>query len=382
MNGEPSVRLLICAGGTGGGVSPALAVLNWLQGEGLQVEGKKTLNLKPSNLKLLWVGGKNGIEADLVQRHGIPYTEIHAAGLHGVGLRTLPKNLVKLARGFFESIKILREFKPDVLFFTGGYMAVPMALAGWRIPSLLFVPDILPGVALSFLAWFSNRITVSAETATANFPRPSRVVETGYPVRSDLAQWDKESACEALGLDAEKPILMIVGGSKGARSINDAVLANLSELLKLTQIVHISGKLDWAKVKDRQKSLKGARAKNYFVFDYLHEKMGAALASADLVISRAGASSLGEFPLFGLPAILVPYPYAWRYQKVNAEYLSEKGAAVLVKDENLEERLLPLVDDLLSNPQKLEAMRVAMKEEARPNAAKDIAAELLALARK
>ena len=377
MNGEPSVRLLICAGGTGGGVSPALAVL-----EKLEVASLEHANLQLANLELLWVGSKDGMEADLVQRHGIPYTEIHAAGLHGVGLRTLPKNLVKLARGLFESYKILREFKPDVLFFTGGYMAVPMALAGWRIPSLLFVPDILPGVALQFLAWFSDRITVSAETAIANFPRPSRVVETGYPIRSDLAQWDKESACEALGLDAEKSILMIVGGSKGARSINDAVLANLSELLELTQIIHISGKLDWAKVEDRQKSFKGNQAKNYFVFDYLHEKMGAALASADLVISRAGASSLGEFPLFGLPAILVPYPYAWRYQKVNAEYLSEKGAAILVEDENLEEDLLPLVDDLFSNPQKLDAMRVAMKEEARPNAAKKIAEELLVLAQK
>ena len=110
--------------------------------------------------------------------------------------------------------------------------------------------------------------------------------------------------------------------------------------------------------------------------------MGAALASADLVVSRAGASSLGEFPLFGLPALLVPYPYAWRYQKVNAEYLQERGAAMMVRDETLEERLLPLVDDLLGNPQKLDAMRKEMKALSRPKAAEDIAAELLALARK
>ncbi len=148
------------------------------------------------------------------------------------------------------------------------------------------------------------------------------------------------------------------------------------------QIVHISGKLDWQNVKDAQKSLKGKQAQNYRVFDYLHEEMGAALASADLVVSRAGASSLGEFPFFGLPALLVPYPYAWRYQKVNAEYLSKKGAAILVKDENLTERLLPLVDDLLGDPQKLNEMKEAMKSLARPQAAEKIAAELLALARK
>ena len=322
------------------------------------------------------------MEAELVQRYGIPYTEIPAAGVHGVGLRTLPRNLSKLASGVLASRKILRDFKPDALFFTGGYVAAPMALAGMRIPSLLYVPDIEPGLALQFLAWFAKRITISASTPTVKFSRASRVIETGYPIRPDLAQWDKESAREKLGLDAENPVLLVFGGSKGARSINNAVLANLPQLLERMQIVHISGKLDWQNVKDAQKSLKGKQAQNYRVFDYLHEEMGAALASADLVVSRAGASSLGEFPFFGLPALLVPYPYAWRYQKVNAEYLSKKGAAILVKDENLTERLLPLVDDLLGDPQKLDAMKKAMKSLARPQAAEKIAAELLALARK
>ncbi len=374
--------MLICAGGTGGGVYPALAVLKELQVSSEQVVSSKLANLQLANLDILWVGGEDGMEAELVQRNGIPYAEVPAAGVHGVGLRTLPKNLLKLARGVFASRKILRSFKPDVLFFTGGFVAVPMALAGWRIPSLLFVPDIEPGLALRFLAWFAKKITVSASTSTVKFPRADRVMETGYPVRSDLAQWDKKSAQEALGLDAEKPTLLVFGGSKGARSINHALLAHLPAVLEIAQIVHISGKLDWQDVQDAQKSLKGKQAQNYHVFDYLHEKMGAALASADLVISRAGASSLGEFPLFGLPALLVPYPYAWRYQKVNAEYLQEKGAAILVKDETLEKQLLPLVDELLSNSQKLEQMRSAMKTLARPNAAEDIAAELLALAGK
>ena len=300
--------------------------------------------------------------------------------MHGVGLSTLPKNIAKLARGIFVSRKILREFKPDALFFTGGYVAVPMALAGWRIPSLLFVPDIEPALALRFLAWFAKKITVSAETPTVKYPHPKRVIETGYPTRPSLAQWDRESARTALGLDTEKPVLLVFGGSKGARSINNAVLANLPKLLERMQIVHISGQLDWQNVEDAKKSLNSTQAQNYRVFDYLHEKMGAALASADLVISRAGASTLGEFPLFELPAILVPYPYAWRYQKVNAEYLSEKGAAILVKDENLTERLLLLVDDLLSDPQKLDKMRNAMKSLAHPKSAEKISAELLALA--
>ncbi len=302
--------------------------------------------------------------------------------MHGVGLRTLPKNIAKLTRGIIASRKILREFKPDALFFTGGFVAVPMALAGWGIPSLLYVPDIEPALALRFLAWFARVITVSASTSTVKYPHPERVVETGYPVRSNFTEWDKKSACKALSLDAERPILLVFGGSKGARSINNAVLANLPALLEKTQIVHISGTLDWQNVRDAQKSLNGTQAQNYRAFDYLHEKMGAALASADLVISRAGASVLGEFPLFGLPAVLVPYPYAWRYQKVNAEYLSKKGAAVLVKDENLTEKIRSLVDELLGNEVKLAKMSTAIKELARPNAAENIAAELLTLVRK
>jgi len=352
-----------------------------LQGEGLSIDGEKTLNLKSSNLKLLWVGGEGGMEAELIERQGLPYTAIPAAGVHGVGLRTLPKNISKLVRGIFASRKILRDFKPDALFFTGGFVAVPMAVAGWRIPSLLFVPDIEPGLALQFLAWFAKKITVSASTSTVKYPRANRVIETGYPARSDLAKWDRASAREALGLDAEKPTLLVFGGSKGARSINNALLANLPEMLEIAQIVHISGKLDWQNVQDAKRSLKGTHAKNYHVYDYLHEEMGAALASVDLVISRAGASTLGEFPLFGLPALLVPYPYAWRYQKVNAEYLSERGAAILVKDDILEEKMLTLVDDLFSHPQKLEEMRSAMKSLARPKAAENIATELLALGR-
>ena len=322
------------------------------------------------------------MEAELVKRHGVPYASIPAAGVHGVGLRTLPKNISKLMRGVIESRKILRDFRPDALFFTGGYVAVPMALAGLRVPSLLYVPDIEPGLALKALAWFADKITVSAPASTAHFSRRSRVVETGYPTRTNLAQWDKSAAREKLELEKDKPVLLVFGGSKGARSINNALLANLPALLERTQIIHISGKLDWDTVQSARDALDPKQAQNYRVFDYLHEEMGAALASADLVVSRAGASSLGEFPLFGLPALLVPYPYAWRYQKVNAEYLQEKGAAIMVRDETLEKNLLPLVDELLSNPQKLGKMHSAMQALSRPQAAENIAAELLALARK
>ncbi len=325
------------------------------------------------------------MEAELVKRTGVPFETISAAGVHGVGIKALPGNLWQLGRGYVQASRVLRRFRPDVLFFTGGYLAVPMALAGRKIPTLLYVPDIEPGLALKALARLADRIAVSAEDARNYFPgsRSERLRVSGYPLRPELKAWQKQSACQELALNPEIPTLLVFGGSKGARSINRALLAVLPELLAEMQVVHISGKLDWAEVEAAQNALDPAAAEHYRPYPYLHtERMGAALAAADLVISRAGASTLGEFPFFGLPAILVPYPYAWRYQKVNAQYLEQRGAAVMVEDADLAVQLLPLVKDLMQDQQRLSAMRSAMRALAHPNAAGSIAEMLRDLAAK
>ena len=357
---------------------PALAVLKALEGLNVgKLASSQPSNLQPSNLETLWVGGEGGMEAELVKREGIAFDTIPAAGLHGVGLRALPRNMSQLSKGVLASRKILREFKPDVLFFTGGYVAGPMALAGRRIPTLLFVPDIEPGLALKSLARFADRIAVTAEDSQKYFSR--KVVVTGYPLRADLTAWTKQKARQTLKLDDDLPVLLIVGGSKGARSINQVVVPNLPTLLDMAQVIHISGQSDWEVVQTARSGLTSAHRARYHIFPYLHEEMGAALASADLVLARAGASTLGEFPFFGLPAILIPYPYAWRYQKVNADYLAQRGAAVVVKDELLKSELLNVVKALIENPTKRDAMRTAMKSLARPRAADVIAEQLFEL---
>jgi UDP-N-acetylglucosamine--N-acetylmuramyl-(pentapeptide) pyrophosphoryl-undecaprenol N-acetylglucosamine transferase len=293
----------------------------------------------------------------------------------------LPGNIAKLARGISASRRILREFKPDVLFFTGGYVAAPMAVAGRNIPTVLYVPDIEPGLALKFLSRFADVVTVTASDSKKYFSRLRRIIVTGYPLRADLSNWSREKATQHFGLDAArtKPTLLITGGSKGARSINMAVLKHLNELLNVAQIIHITGALDWPVVEKAAQELPEHLKSSYHAMSYSHE-MGAVLAAADLVISRAGASILGEYPLFSLPAILVPYPYAWRYQKVNADFLAEHNAAVILQDELLEDRLLAVVKDLVLNKHKLEAMRAAMKKISHPNAAGMIASQLVELA--
>jgi UDP-N-acetylglucosamine--N-acetylmuramyl-(pentapeptide) pyrophosphoryl-undecaprenol N-acetylglucosamine transferase len=317
------------------------------------------------------------MEAELVKRAGIPYRTIPAAGVHGVDLRALPGNLLQLTRGFWASRRILRKFRPDVLFFTGGYVAVPMAFAGRRTPTLLFIPDIEPGLALRALARFADRITATAHDTQSYFMKS--VIATGYPLRPNLSNWARYQARTALGLSSNKPTLLIFGGSKGARSLNRATLASLPALLEIAEVVHISGQLDWDEIEEAEADLTSAQKKRYHTFPYLHE-MGKALAAADLVVSRAGASCLGEFPFFELPAVLVPYPHAWRYQKVNASYLADHGAAVILDDSHLKEELLSTVKVLLDNPGKRKSMQAAMHSLSKPDAAQAIANQLVELA--
>lgn len=344
-----------------------------------------------SERSILWVGSQGGMEGNLVMRAGVPFTSIPAAGAHGVGLRALPGNAWQLWRGFVTSRRILREFRPDVLFFTGGYVAVPMAFAG-RLPirnmkrprRLLYVPDIEPGLALKILARFADQIALTAEESRSYLRGNDRSRVTGYPVRRDLAAWNKVEARKKLGLKENLPVLLVFGGSRGARSINRALLAGLSDLLSVVQVVHICGTLDWNEVEAAREQfaveLPDELFSRYHAYSYLHEEMGAALAAADLVVSRAGASCLGEYPLFGLPAILVPYPHAWRYQRVNAAYLEARGAAVVVEDQELAEQLVPQVRRLLNDPQSMAQMSSAMSALARPQAARDIAGMVRSLA--
>ncbi len=322
------------------------------------------------------------MESGLVERAGIAFKSIPASGIHGVGLKALPGNISRLVRGVFASMRILREYQPDALLLTGGYVAVPMAVAAWRVPTLLYVPDIEPGLALKTLSRFADRIAITSEDSAAYFRKDRQLSLTGYPVRPELTGWERPAARKTLHLSEDVPVLMISGGSKGARTINNPVWQNLASLLELTQVVHITGELDWPMVEKNIQTLPPELAERYHPFPYLHEQMGAVLSAADLALSRSGASTLGEYPLYGLPAILVPYPFAWRYQKTNAEHLVRQGAAVMLENEQLSSQLVPVVASLIHDPDKLTSMRRAMQRLSHPQAAKDIGRLLYDMAEK
>lgn len=331
--------------------------------------------------EVLWVGGLGGMEADLVPRAGWPFRGIHGGGLHGVGWRT-PLNFINLVRGLTEAIGIVRAFRPDAALVTGGFITVPAALAAWlnHVPVLIYLPDIEPALAVKAITPFARKIAVTTDTARPYFTgrNAAKVVVTGYPTRPELREVQRADAMQHLHLAPERKTILVTGGSRGARSLNRATVAALPEWLRAHQVVHLSGTLDWPEVEQAREHLPAALRPHYHAFPYLHE-MEWALAAADVVVSRAGASALGEYPLFGLPAVLVPYPYAWRYQKVNADYLVARGAALCLNDEALTDHLTVRVSDLLSHPERLRQMQTAARQAATPEAAQHIARELRSL---
>lgn len=334
-------------------------------------------------LDLLWVGSVGGMEEALVERAGLKIELIAAKGLRGKNPLAALSGLWRQGQGYRQSQKIIGKVRPDVLFITGGYVCVPITLAAYRagVPILIYLPDIEPGLAIKFLARFATRVAVTT-AETRKFFKPGLAAVTGYPVRAELVAASsrvdrKEVSRRQLGLSHDLPVLLVFGGSRGARSINQAVAGHLEDLLQVCQVIHVSGALDEAWVQARQMELPPALQARYHPFAYLHEEMISALLAADLVISRAGASVLGEFPIIGLPAILAPYPYAGTHQALNADYLARRQAALVIDDADLQEQLKDAVINLITDREKLQAMSQACRNLSKPDASVHLAHEIV-----
>jgi len=357
---------MITGGGTGGHVYPALAVVEALQ-----------------DSQIMYVGTRGGLEEGIVTGQGLPFEGISSAPLRGINPFRMVVNLYKMARGFAGARVLIKRFKPEVILATGGYVSVPVVLAGWMagVPSLIYLPDLEPGLAVRFLARFASRVAVTFPEVTRFF-RSGKAVTTGYPVRRELLQASRDEAFRLFGLEKGLKTLLVFGGSRGARSINRALAEALPVLLEQCQVIHISGKLDYEEMRRKQDELPARKRARYHLYSYLHRGMGAALAVADLVVARAGAATLGELPAVGKPSVLVPYPYAGGHQERNADYLVRYGAAVKIKDAELKEKFLPVITELLRDEEKLKAMGEGASRLAQPQAAYALARELQALARR
>ncbi len=350
------------------------------------------------------------MERGLVTHAGIAYKGIATGQLRGKNPLTVIRNAGKMVAGFLESLAIVRKFQPDVCLVTGGYVCAPVVAACRLrgIPVMIYLPDMVPGWAIRALSYLAQRVAVTFPEVAAYFgglyPEGKSVV-TGYPVRLDLVEavgggklptvehHQRRLAARATlgtalgrtlgtatGGEQQLPLILVWGGSQGSRNINNATWEALPALLPYAHILHVVGNRDWAIWQERMAELPVAAElwAHYHPVAYLHEEMALALAAADLTVARAGASTLGEFPVAHLPAVLVPHPGVNQLQ--NAEYLVHHGGAVLVNDTQLTQQLTPVLLDLLQNPAKRQGMEAALAALAKPDAANGIAKALTTLA--
>ncbi|MBR4691485.1 MAG: undecaprenyldiphospho-muramoylpentapeptide beta-N-acetylglucosaminyltransferase [Oscillospiraceae bacterium] len=374
-----SMNFLFACGGTGGHINPAVAA------------AQRIRTLMP-DAGILFVGASDNMEMELVPREGFPIRGITVGNLHrslrpDEMLHNMRSGLL-LNRSLREAGRIIREFRPDAALGTGGYVCWPVlrAAAARGVPTLLHEANALPGLTTRMLERHVDRMMVAFEESRKGYRHPDRVLTVGMPVRSGFREISREEARRQLGLDG-RPLILSFGGSLGAVRLNAAVAALAAENEKngAFRLLHATG--------GGEEGLKAMRAllaeagapepKLTELRPYIYD-MPAAMAAADLILCRAGASTLGELCAAGRPAVLVPYPYATgNHQEKNARVLAEAGGARVLADAELTpEALSALVKELLGDPQGLRAMGDALRGLDRPDALDRIVEETLKLTEK
>lgn len=287
-----------------------------------------------------------------------------------------------MAKAVRASRAMLKIFKPNVVVGMGAYVSVPVVLAAasLRIPTVIHEQNSIPGMANRMLGRFANAIAVTYEDTKTFFPKTKQVELTGNPIREDILAADRISARKLLGLDPLDPVILVFGGSRGARQINDAVIGGLEHLLQTgAQVVHSTGEAEYERVKA---AVDGEPGEHYRVFPYIGD-MANSYAAANLVVSRAGATTLAEITARGLASVLIPYPYATgKHQEKNASILVKAGAAKQIDDPDLtSERLVKEVAPLIADAKQLDEMAGAAKRLGRPEAASKVAELVLRTAK-
>jgi len=361
------MKAIITGGGTGGHIYPALAIA-------------KELCRRRPDMDILYVGSK-GMESRIVPEAGFKFTAIDVSGIDRSSMLKAGKSLAKFPYSFFQARDIIKDFQPDFILGTGGYVSFPVVLAGTYFAPKTFIHEqnAYPGLANRYLA---KRVdcTMLTFAEAEEYLEAKRIKITGLPVRQEFFQVTPESARAALGLEDNWFTLIAFGGSRGAASINRAMLEAVEQLQdKNMQIIWITGRDNYEdlsqQVKERLTRNPRARLRILPYMDNIEQ----AMAAAHLAVCRAGASTLAELAVLGLPAVLIPYPYAAEnHQEKNARALVEKKAATMVIDEFLDgDTLVKMIESLRSEPDRLNQMRQQMLREAKPHALDDIIAELL-----
>lgn len=361
------MRILVAAGGTGGHLYPALAVLRWLAP-------------RQGDLDVRWLGGHRGLEASVVPAAGYRLDRLWLRTLRSVDVSVATVlDPVRLGCSVPQAIAALLRWRPDVVFTTGGYVAIPVltAAAMLRVPSLLWEGNLVPGRSVRATARLASAIAVSFGGTRHALPGPCIV--TGTPIRS-FEGIERAAARAQLHLPAGLPVVLVFGGSQAVRRLNGAVAEALPALVSRMAVLHLTGESGYAEALRSREALPPELRERYRPYPFLRDDMGQALMAADLLVGRAGSSTLAEAAAVGLPMVVVPYPHAAAHQEANARELVDAGAAQLVRDEDFDADALITACAILDDPARLAAMSAAARSQGRPGSAAATGELLLALA--
>ena len=368
-------RVIFTCGGTAGHVNPALALA------GLMRE-------RNPDVSILFVGAERGLEKDLIPKSGYPFRTVHISSFHrSVKPAELRHNVISvynLIRAPREAEAILKEFRPDCVVGTGGYASYPMVKAASKagIPTAVHESNIVPGLTTELLEPYADRILVGFESCREHYKHPEKVVVTGTPVRGDFFQLTKAEAKRRLNVDDGRPLIVSFWGSLGAEPMNRQMTDFLVLEAKNEPFYHIhgAGVSGYARMQEwlRERGVDLTKHPSLDLREYIYD-MAAVMRAADLVICRAGASTISELTALGVPAVIVPSPYVTNnHQEKNARALEKQGGACVVPERDSSGQTLFLKScSILNDPRKRENMSRAMESMGIPDAAERIYRTLL-----
>ena len=354
-----SPRIILSGGGTGGHIYPAIAIADEIRNRFPVAE-------------ILFVGAEDKMEMEKVPKAGY---KIEGLWISGLQRDSMLKNITlpfKLISSLAASFRIIKRFRPDMVIGTGGFASGPVMYAAAKkgIPVLIQEQNSFPGITNKLMKNKAFAICTAYDNMEKFFPKEN-VHHTGNPIRSELFTNldDQRAAKERFGLDPDKPLILSVGGSLGSRTLNNAWLEGIDDITENgIQLLWQTGKTDWERLHN-DKNLKNTLI---HLTEFIYN-MNYAYAAADVIVSRAGAMAISELTLIGKPVILVPFPYAAEdHQTKNAENLVNHGAALMITDNEANEKLTETAIELIQNKEKQENLRRNIQQLAKPNATKDI----------
>ncbi|MBS4217837.1 undecaprenyldiphospho-muramoylpentapeptide beta-N-acetylglucosaminyltransferase [Bacillus sp. FJAT-49711] len=361
------MKVVVSGGGTGGHIYPALALI-------------KTIKKQNPNVEFLYIGTEKGLEAKIIKRENIAFKAINITGFRRALSFENVKTIFRFLKGVSDSKKILKNFEPDVVIGTGGYVCGPVvyAAAKRKIPTVIHEQNSVPGLTNRFLSRYVNKVAICFEEVRQFFPA-DKVVMTGNPRASEVLVSQSPNILQFFGLKENINTALVVGGSRGARPINEVLIKSLSRLSnKPYQIIYVTGEVHYEEV-SKEANLLGTN-ENVAIVPFIHN-MEDVLASIDVVVGRAGATSLAEITALGIPSILIPSPYVTNNHQVkNATALVNNGAAVMLEESELScDKLIEALDSILLDDNKKLTMGEAAKKLGIPDSADKVFAVLLEL---